>query len=528
MNSKTWTRLIAMTSLAALAIPVQLAAQDKQQPQHKFHHYQFIDVGTFGGPNSYINPAFSFGSHSQINRRGVAAGGSGTSIPTTATSDPLICGGLDGTVPFVNHAFVWQEGNVTDLGALAGADNCSVATSINARGEITGLSENGLIDPAVGVKQIRGVLWKDGQIRDLGTLGGNGSSAAAINSRGQVVGFAFNAIPDPLSYIYFGLAGSTTGTQTRAYLWENGVMQDLGTLGGPDAAAGFVNERGQVAGLSYTNSTVNPVTGLPTIHPFVWTRENGMRDLGSLGGTLGSVNCACGGFNNRGQLVGLSDLAGDQIAHPFLWDGEKLIDLFTDTIGATPNSADDINDAGEIVGNASFPNGASDAYLWKNGMATDLGTLDGDCYSEAFAINSRGQVVGQSYSCATGTERTFLWESGSMIDLNTFVPPSSGVQLIEAYAINERGEIGGDGNPPGCVNPNDAACGHAFLLIPCDENHPGIEGCDYSMVDASAATSSRPTRREVPGNIVPLVHPHRNNRFLSPGSRSRLAQPGKR
>jgi hypothetical protein len=66
---------------------------------------------------------------------------------------------------------VWQEGNVTDLGALPGG---AIAAWQNPsmRSEIAGLSENGLIDPAVGVTQIRAVLWKDSQIRDLGTLWG--------------------------------------------------------------------------------------------------------------------------------------------------------------------------------------------------------------------------------------------------------------------------------------------------------------------------------------------------------------------
>jgi hypothetical protein len=94
---------------------------DRQNHNPKHHHYKLIDLGTFGGPESYINPAFTLGSHHQINRRGVVVGGAATSIPTTPTSNFLVCGGLDGLVPFVNHAFEWQHGSMTDLGALCGS-----------------------------------------------------------------------------------------------------------------------------------------------------------------------------------------------------------------------------------------------------------------------------------------------------------------------------------------------------------------------------------------------------------------------
>jgi probable HAF family extracellular repeat protein len=124
------------------------------------------------------------------------------------------------------------------------------------------------------------------------------------------------------------------------------------------------------------------------------------------------------------------------------------------------------------------------AFLWKKGVMTDLGTVNGDTCSYTSSINSKGQIVGVSeHECANFVQHAFLWEHGEMVDLNTLIPPNSNLQLAAAIAINDRGEITGTGVPPGC--PYIGSCGHAFLLIPCDENHPGVEGCDYSEVEES-------------------------------------------
>jgi probable HAF family extracellular repeat protein len=469
MKSKRLTCIIAMT-LLAVAMPVSLAAQDKakQNHPHQYHHYQLVDVGTFGGPQSALsNPLPQ--EDGLLNNRGAIVG-----IADTTTPDPFAPNCM--TDCYVAHAFRWEDGNLTDLGALPG-DNSSYAFWTSNSGLTIGVSENGAIDALTGYPETDAVLWGQGQIIDLGTLGGNGSSPSAVNARGQVVGAALNTIPDsfqaspnpfPPTFLF------PVATQMHAFLWD-GAMHDLGTLGGPDSAAFYVNDPGQVAGCSYTNSTPNPTTGTPTLDPFLW--EHGkMRDLGTLGGTVGYPNA----INERGQVVGQSNLAGDQTAHPFLSErGKKMIDL--GTLGGSYGTANWINEAGEIVGISSLVgDGSYPAFLWKDGVMENLGTVDGDPCSDALGINAKGQVVGASWDCGPEYIRAFLWENGAIFDLNNLVPPGSGVQLRQADSINDRGEIAIQG-----VLANGDL--HAILLIPCDENHPRVEGCDYSMVEATAA-----------------------------------------
>jgi probable HAF family extracellular repeat protein len=463
MPSKIRSTFIPWT-LFSIAFSIQAADQLPLQLSARHTRYELINIGTFGGPASYINPAGNGSPKNQVNSSGTAVGGSDLPIPTTALSNGFVCFGPEGVVPFVNHAFQWKDGIVSDLGALGGPEYCSVANSINDSGLIAGTSENGVIDPIFVTNEFRAVVWENGRIVDLGTFGGRESGAGAVNNKGQVVGWALTSKPDPFSLILVSIGGLGTGPQTRAFLWQKGHMRDLGTLGGLDAMAGLVNDRGQVAGVSYTNEDPNPTTGYPTLHPFLW--ENGkMLDLGSLGGTVGGAIA----INNRGQVVGVSNLAGDQGSDLFLWDKCKLTDLTTQSIGGSLVFANAINDTGQIVGGAIFRGGEFDAAVWHKGVLTDLGTLDGDCASVAWAINSHGQIVGSSFSCDFGRHRAFLWQNGSIVDLNALIPAGSSLELTDPLTITDNGEIAGIGTVPGSGCENAYACGVAFVLQPTDK-----------------------------------------------------------
>lgn len=473
MKSKRLTCVTAM-ALFALAMPLASSAQH--------HHYKLIDIPALGGPNS----SFGVGGYvtKTINSQGTAIAQADTPIP-----DPFSMVGFDF---LVNHPVQWRNGVLTDLGALPGVSNSGLASWINFHGWVAGFSENSITDPLTGFPETTAVLWKDGKIIDLGTLGGNVSGANAVNNLGQVVGGALNAISDPFSatfsqqfifetvpFYFFPVT-----TQSHAFLWQDGKMQDLGTLGGPDSLAWFVNEFGQVAGQSTINSIPNPATGVPTVNAFFWDHGK-MVDVGNLGGTYSFV----AGLNNYGQMTGTMNLPGpkgDFIYHAFFWDRGVLTDMAT--LGGNFGNANTINDTGEVVGfSSNQDNKAVFGYLWKNGVITNLGTVDGDECSAAHDINTIGQVVGESspscFSRSRPATHAFLWENGGpMVDLNTLVIPGSQLLSAGGVAINDGGEITGNR-----VLPNGDT--HAFILIPCDENHPNIAGCDYSLVAATTAAA---------------------------------------
>ena len=482
---KTLSVVFSISSLcAALALPAVSYAQGQKA---KHQHYKLIDLGTFGGPNSGVNiePI-----QHVINNAGTVAGYSDTSM---LTAEPACYNPNLNPDCFIIHAFVWRGGDLKDLGTLPGG-NYSFASAINQFGQIAGVSENSQIDPASGNPEFHAVLWQNDKIHDLGTLGGASSYAATLNDLGQITGVALNDVPDPFSLL--GLGSATTLTQTRGFLWQNGKMQDLGTLGGPDTWAVFVNDRGQVAGTSYTSNIADPSTGTPPVGVFLW--ENGkMKDLGNLGGNnalLGAYSIV-NALNNHGQVTGLMVAPGDQSVRAFLWNGERLSDL--GTLGGSSSDGEGVNDAGEVAGVANLPGDqANHGFLWRNGVMTDLGTLDGDPCSAALSINSKGQVVGASESVAGGCNEwttAFLWENGgAIVDLNALVPSGSGVHLFAGFWTNDGGEIVAGGSAPVC--DMSATCEHAYLLIPCDENHPDIEGCDYNPVEAATAAQVRPAQ----------------------------------
>jgi probable HAF family extracellular repeat protein len=159
---------------------------------------KLVDMGTFGGPGSFF---FSAPVVESVNNRRTVVGGADT--PASGGGSP------DG---YIIHAFRWHDGVLTDLGTLPGG-NESTAFWVNEPGSIMGSSGNGVIDPILQAPQQICVIWINGQIIDLGTLGGGVSFGNAMNNRDQVVGISVNTIPDPVSIL--GL-----GTQTRAFLWR--------------------------------------------------------------------------------------------------------------------------------------------------------------------------------------------------------------------------------------------------------------------------------------------------------------------
>lgn len=280
-----------------------------------------------------------------------------------------------------------------DLGTLGGG-SYSVATAINAAGQVVGFGEVGA---ATSGFRSYGFLWEDGVMADIGSLGGNVTRALDINPARQVVG-----------------GSSTAEGIGHAFLWEKGVMTDLG-IGG----ATGINPAGQVVGVGSTGHAVLWAKGVVT-------------DLGTLGGCCSQATR----INAAGQVVGASQTVGGDY-HAFIWEKGVMTDL--GTLGGDVSWAEGINPAGQVVGWSAVASGVGDgqlhAVLWEKGVMTDLGTLGGG-FAFGYGINPRAQVVGFRSGQIGGA---YLWERGVVTDLGTLV----GGHGSSATAINPAGQVVG-------------------------------------------------------------------------------------
>ena len=320
---------------------------------------------------------------------------------------------------------------VTDLGLLPSGTE-STAFAVNNTGQVAGYATVAIGDhPRCG----RAFLWEKGVMRDLGALDGGGSLAYNISNKGHVV----------------GLTRTADGKNIHAFLWKNGKMEDIGTLpdGSRNVAYG-VNDVGDAAGQTCASQTRGG-------RALLW-RNGQVINLGTLPDGVSSHAWA---INNRGAVAGWSTCGkywgAYQIPYAFVWDAKRgmqdLGTLDTNRRSYTYSIAYDINDAGSIVGQSD-----NHPFLYQNGKMRDLGTISGNdqAQSQAFGINNRTDIVGmEQFGSVTYAS---LWQNERLIDLDRCIPSNSGWHLVWARSINDTGQIAGTETIGGQY--------HAFLLTP--------------------------------------------------------------
>ncbi len=326
-----------------------------------------------------------------------------------------------------------------------------------SRNRAAGISNSGLVAGFVnrpGNATRVAALWGNGSLDTLGTLGGPNSIVQwpGISNNGIVAGITELADLDPLheEWSCTAFLPSVTGHICRGFMWQDGVMTALPTLGGFQGFATSVNNAGQVVGWAETpvfDPTCNPPQKLQ-FRAVMWDTKNGT--LKQLRPLPGDSTSAATGINDKGQAVGISgdcDIAVGQLSarHSVLWDKDAAINI-GDLGGDAWHTPMDIDNAGDVVG-FSNPRGVvgidfnPHAFLWtKAGGIRDLRTLPGDDNSQGLGVNSSLQVVGVS---SGAINRAFLWENGVMQDLNGLVGPNFPDRLIVAQHINEDGVIVG-------------------------------------------------------------------------------------
>ena len=310
-------------------------------------------------------------------------------------------------------------------------------------------------------------------IRDLnlplGTLGGKNSSINwnGINDPGEAVGMSETSVLDPNGE---DICGFGTHATCLPFLWQNGVMHALPTLGGNNGQASAINNSGQVVGYA-ENGMVDSTCG-PAImnnrvdQPVLWEKVEGKEKAQPLFTIGNDPDGVAFGINNQGQAVGYS---GTCIAVNFavLWENGSAIPL--PDLGTPGAIAYAINGHNQIVGQAVNSEGTALAAIWENNTVRSLGVLlPGDAAAFATSINNRGQVVGSSFDSSGNWSHGLIWEKGRMFDLNQLFPATSNLYVISASNINESGQIAGMAVE--MAGPHAGTIVHSFLATPVNED----------------------------------------------------------
>jgi probable HAF family extracellular repeat protein len=359
----------------------------------------------------------------------------------------------------------YQILSLPTLGGVTAAGN-----GINNRGWITGTADEAEDNVS------HASVWMGSQVMGLGALGGPSFNSAIQwpikADNGVIVGISDtnrDQIPnDNFSCYPFYASGSPTGKVCNGFRYANGAMTPLSPFpGGLNSYAAGVNNRGQIVGWA-ENGVVDPTcdTALQTLQfrAAIWEPDGTMEELPPLSGDSTSAATA---INDRGQVVGISGACGIAVggvsaAHSVIWQNGVPTEI-PNLGGHAWNTPTAISNAGTVVG-FSLPAGQDgtrnfEAFLWTQaGGTVRLGKLPGDIRAEALGVNENNQVVGLSRG-GLHVFRAFIWQNGVMTDLNCLTAPGS-PYLLFANDINDRGEISGELFDP------IAVFGPAFRGIP--------------------------------------------------------------
>lgn len=310
-------------------------------------------------------------------------------------------------------------------------------------------------------------------ITDLGTLGGSSSYATSINASSQVVGYST----------------VTNNAYNAAFLYANGSMV---AISGTTSEAFAINNKGVIVGQANEYIEYYPGDFTIVTHAVIFgSGGGGGSDLGSNPPSDPSLSSYATGINDSGMIVGYSASVGQlnfgstggfisqggfltnlQVVNPtaindsglvvggaMLYNSNTKVSANIGSLGGSTSgtNANAINASGQVVGSSMTIQGITHAFSYSGGKMTDLGTLGGS-YSEALSINAGGLVVGDSYT-NTNADHAFLYAPGTIFDLNNLIDPNAGWTLQTATAINDSGEIVGQG-----INPKGQS--DAFLLTP--------------------------------------------------------------